>query len=148
MGELAADAAYVVALSLLGMMLACGNTEESKVAPDSGSQSNQKNPLPTNTTCSLPLPVDTPPTATCPSECVAVIARQLASAATCARPVLLGCITCEAGCGGAPEGPCFRNVNDGRLVRAPTYAVQGRQEWVSCTTAEESQIATAPACGN
>ncbi|MBX3187781.1 MAG: hypothetical protein KF819_12230 [Labilithrix sp.] len=138
-GRIACGIVLVVAAS------ACGTAEpEPAPSPADAGQA----PASEAAQCILPLPIDTPTSSSCPAGCVEVIATQLDGANACVRAVLLGCISCPQGCGGAPEGPCYKNVDDGRVVRAPTYAVDGRPDWVACTAAEEAQIGTAPRCSN
>jgi hypothetical protein len=129
-----------------------GGCAESQPLPgSSGSPATSAQPTvpPTPASeCTLPLPIDTPQNTTCPAKCVAVTASQLAQSdsGSCSRQVLLGCISCENGCGGAPEGPCYRNTNDQRIVRAPQYAITGRPGWVACTEQEDALIGGAAPC--
>jgi hypothetical protein len=134
----------VASLVFASFLSACGVAEQTRGAPVADRDATA--PPTSSSDCVFPLPLDTPQTSTCPSTCVPVIATQLDRVAACDRTVLVGCIACEGGCGGAPEGPCYRNVNDSRLVRAPTYAIRGRADWVRCTTEEDALVGTAPGC--
>jgi hypothetical protein len=98
--------------------------------------------------CPFPLPINTPPAAvSCPSDCPPAGGEQIDDPKHCVRAVLVGCLLCPNGCGGAPEGPCYRNISDGRIVRVPSYAVHEHEsEWVRCTAAEEQPFATLPPC--
>jgi hypothetical protein len=90
------------------------------------------------------------PSAYCPAGCAPVEAAQLQPASNCRRWVLLGCMPCANGCGGAPEGPsCTKYAADGRLVNvAPGYAFANRTGWTTCSAAEESAMSTSPFCAD
>lgn len=124
------------------------------IAACSSSGVTTEGPVPTEPTdsgqgageCTFPLPISAPVATTCPANCVAVSGMQIDTGGQCVRAVLVGCLSCPTGCGGAPEGPCYKNTNDGRVARVPTYAVEKRSDWVSCTPAEDAQFAALPRC--
>lgn len=88
----------------------------------------------------------------CPSGCLPVSGSRVDSARQCVlSPTFFGCVGCRSpeGCGGAPEGPCYRYVPGGQIVRIPVYAAEndpgGSNHWVRCTD-EEDRLFTLPSC--
>jgi hypothetical protein len=58
-----------------------------------------------------------------------------------------GCVACRTpgGCGGAPEGPCYKHVPGGEIARIPTFAAEndpaGSQSWVPCSASDQQGFA-------
>jgi hypothetical protein len=97
-------------------------------------------------TCSFPLPLNTSVNTPCASGCSAVLGRQLDAEKQCVRQVLVGCISCAKGCGGAPEGYCYRNTADGRIVEIGSYVLDNLpnpSEWATCSQADSDRIKAA-----
>lgn len=90
------------------------------------------------------------PSAYCPDGCAPVEAAQLDEGKGCRRWVLLGCIPCANGCGGAPEGPtCTKYAGDGRLINAaPGYAFSNQVGWEACSPAENSAMGASGFCAD
>lgn len=142
----------LVSMVLLVGVAACSTSGSTKQTPSPGDPAPVGDGGPADGApddrCQFPLPVNTPPAAvSCPSDCPAVSGDQIDDSRQCVRAVLVGCLLCPNGCGGAPEGPCYRNTTDGRIVRVPTYAVdEHKSDWVRCTAAEEQPLLTLPRC--
>lgn len=139
----------LVSMVLLVGVAACSTSGSTKQTPSPGDLApvGDGGPAPDDR-CQFPAPINTPPAAvSCPSDCPAVGGNQIDDSRQCVRAVLVGCLLCPNGCGGAPEGPCYRNTTDGRIVRVPTYAVdEHKSDWVRCTAAEEQPLLTLPRC--
>jgi hypothetical protein len=98
--------------------------------------------------CPFPAPFNTPMGASCPSDCTAVIGSEFDPALNCVRNVHVGCISCWGRrCGGAPEGYCYKNVHDGRLVEVGSYVMEGQTGWLPCTQSD-SQKMSSPLCNS
>jgi hypothetical protein len=62
------------------------------------------------------------------------------------------CVT-QCNCGGVPEGSCYRNIADGRVVWVePRYLFDHEPGWTGCTAAEQALMGTyalaVPACSD
>jgi hypothetical protein len=131
-------------IALLLLVVAC-STSEPEPAPDGGDGGSDR--------CTFP---DFAATfadggGRCPSDCdVPVSGMKVDAQRRCTvSQSFFGCMACPQGCGGAPEGPCYRHVPTGQIARIPTYAAMndpaGSQNWVSCTSQENAGFAL-PAC--
>ncbi|MBX3188760.1 MAG: hypothetical protein KF819_17210 [Labilithrix sp.] len=80
----------------------------------------------------------------CPREClVALSAMQYDEVHACARMVVLGCF---AQLGGGSDAPCFKSLDDGRLVLTTGAVLYGRPGWVTCSDEERETFATTGPC--
>lgn len=94
-------------------------------------------------TCTFPAPINTPPETPCPVGCTPILGSQRDVETPCVRQVLVGCISCAHGCGGAPEGYCAKSLKDGRVVEVGSYVMQNlpnRSDWEPCTQSDEDRM--------
>jgi hypothetical protein len=99
-------------------------------------------------TCVFPAPMNTPVDTSCPVGCVAIQGSQFDAEAACMRAVLVGCLSCANGCGGAPEAYCIKSLDDGRIVDTASYVlanVPAGSHWATCTQSD-SERTSAPRC--
>lgn len=82
----------------------------------------------------------------CPVGCTTIGGYQLTPGETCGHDVLLGCARCENGCGGGPEGICFTNETDGRIITTWDTTLFPEHGWRRCTKDEYHQLFTIPSC--
>lgn len=98
--------------------------------------------------CILPLPRAGSASATsCPAGCQSLWGPEVNARDQCVdRNVLIGCFSCRDDCGGPLLSPCYKHLDDGRIVRVLTDAVKNRSDWVLCTESEQTQLTSLSPC--
>ena len=132
---------------LVATVLACTSSATSSGSdPVAEGDASASSPAVDGASCSYFAPADATATAAeCAEGCTAVQGNVLDEEKGCAHQAsFLGCLNCPEGCGGAMEGGCFRNVDDGRVVYvAPAFMMVNRPGWAHCTSDEHDRVAKA-----